>query len=141
MATDIVPKLYEQIQKDFQQNIEKSRSIKAFREKMERNAATSQEVSLYAADLGECASKALCDNLMLDALPDQKLYWNIAERTIKPLLEEVYKMVNDTAAAVKKTEDEKIGLHIGSVNADFPEDRVHDLLDKLIETLEADNGQ
>lgn len=139
--TDIVPALYEKIQSDFQQNIAEKKSIQTFREKLERNTATSQEVSLYAADLGECASKALCGNLTLDALPDQRLYWNIADRTIRPMLEEVYTMVNDAAEIVRKAEDEKLGIHIGSVSADFPEDRVHDLMDKLIETLEAGNDR
>ena len=139
MAADIVPELYEKIQKDFQRNTDRHKGIREFREKLKKETASAEDVSVYAGDLGECVSDALCGNLTEETLPDGMLYWNIAERTIKPLLKEVYKMVNEAAAAVQKTEDKKIGIGLGSVKAPFPESRVKDLINKLISILEKGN--
>ena len=136
MAIDIVPELYEQIQKDFQQNIEENQTIISVRKKLEKNTATSKEVALYAGALGKCAAKALDKNLTDNTLPNGTLYWNIAERTIIPLLKDAHAMVMATAESVQKREDKEIGITLNPVKPDFPSDRIHDLIDKLIEYQE-----
>ena len=74
-----------------------------------------------------------------DALPNGKLYWNIAQRTIIPLLKEAYVMVMEAAEAVQKREDADLGINIKPIRPDFPEERIRGLIDKLIEYQEDDN--
>lgn len=138
MAADIVPELYEKIRSDFERNMKSSKWIQTFQGKLEKKTAQAADVFAYSSELGDCASDALCRNLTEQALPDGKLYWNIAERTIKELLKAVHKMVNEAAAAVQKFEDEKIGVNLNPVTPAFPEDRINDLMDKLIGILEED---
>jgi len=138
MAADIVPKLYEEIQKEFKKNIAGSSLIKNFRKKGEK--VNQKEVSLYAAELGRCVSDALASVLTDDALPDGKMYWNIAQRTIVPLLEEVYALVMEAAEAVQRQQDEKIGIRIQPIRPEFPKERIDGLINKLIDYQEDEDG-
>lgn len=133
---DVAPKLYEQIHKSFIGKTKRNIDIRSFSSKLKEGRAEPEDVSLYARALGECASEALVENIKQDELPDGKLYWNIAERTITPLLEEVHKMVNDAAADIQKRIDETRNIHMNPVRAEFPEERIRALLNGLMKALE-----
>lgn len=135
---DIVPVLYARILKKFKNSIEKDREIKTFEQKLADKTATASEVSLYAARLGYLAAAVLADALDPDNLPDRQLYWNIGQRTIKPLLKEVYQLVMAAAKGQTQIEDEKIGIHLAPQEPGFPEDRVDDLITKLQQYLQED---
>ena len=138
MAEDIVPVLYARILKAFKNSIEKDKKIQTFEQKLKDKTATASEVSLYAAELGRVAAAVLADALDPDNLPNRQLYWNIGQRTIKPLLKEVYKMVMAAAKEQTRYEDEAIGIHLNPVEPGFPEDRVDDLITKLQQYLGED---
>lgn len=133
---DIAPKLYEKIEKTFIGKVNRNMDIRAFREKLRNSHAVPEDVSLYARALGECASEALTENIRQDELPDGKLYWNIAERTIIPILEEVHKKVNDAASEIQKQIDSSRNVHLTPIRAEFPEERVRALLNGLMKALE-----
>ena len=133
---DVAPKLYEKIHKSFIAKTKRDMDVRSFNVKLSKDQAKPEDVSLYARALGECASAALIENIRQDELPDGKLYWNIAERTITPLLEEVHKMVNDAAIEVQKKIDEARNIHLNPVRAEFPEERVRALLNGLMKALE-----
>lgn len=133
---DIAPKLYEKIYKSYTAKTKRNMDIRSFNVKRSKGDAEPEDVSLYARALGECASAALIENIKKDELPDGKLYWNIAERTIKPLIEEVHKSVNEVAAEIQKKIDEARNIHINPVRAEFPEERIRALLNGLIMALE-----
>lgn len=133
MAADIAPELYEKIEKEFEKRLNADKDIQSFLKKKKEKKATSEEVSLYAANLGKCASKALISNLTEENLPNGRLYWNIAERTIIPLLKKVHGMVNDAAIEVDGYEDERNGIHIIGQRTEFPVYRARDLVNKMVE--------
>lgn len=135
---DIVPVLYARIQKAFNNRVKNDRKIQAFERKLADKTATASEVSLYAADLGRIAAAVLGDALDPDNLPNRQLYWNIGQRTIKPLLKEVYKMVMAAAKEQTRIDDEKIGINLAPQEPGFPEDRVDDLITKLQQYLQED---
>lgn len=134
---DIAPELYEKIQKAFQQNMNSNKQIIRF---WSRKEHTAKEVSLYAAALGKCASGALSEVLTEEVLPNGKLYWNIAQRTIVPLLKEAYEMVMEAADEVQRKEDEAIGIALKPIRPKFPENRINDMINKLIEYQEEKDG-
>ena len=139
MAADVVPELYEKLHSEFEQNMKRSKRIQDFLKKGDQ--ATQKEVSLYAAELGQCASDALSDVLSEDNLPNGKLYWNITQRTIIPILEEVNEMVMAAAEAVQKREDKALGINIKPIRPEFPRERIEGLINKLIEYQEDDDGK
>lgn len=139
MAEDIAPKLYEQLHSEFEKNMQHNKRIQSFLKKGEK--ASQKEVSLYSADLGKCASDALGTVLSETNLPNGKLYWNIAQKTIIPLLEEIHEMVMDAAEAVQKREDREVGINLKPIRPEFPKDRIEDLINKLIEYQEDKDEQ
>lgn len=138
MAADIVPDLYKEIQSEFEQNIAGSSLIRSFQGGNKHDA---REVSLYAAEVGRCASRALSSCLTEERLPGGKLYWNIANRTIYPLLREAYRMVMEAAEAMQGQQDEALGIRVTPVRPEFPEERVDGLIAKLIEYQGEEDGE
>ena len=137
--TDVVPELKKRIEEDFDARIAMDPIIRSFRKQLEKGTATAEDVSKYSRRVGECASAALIMVLKEDNLPDGILYFNIAERTIKPIFIKAHKMINEAAITVQVFDDKKNGIGIKPIAADFPEKRVDALIYKLVNTL-ADQG-
>ena len=131
MAADVVPVLNERIQTDFKSNVMKDRRIAQISKRVRDGTATFVDGHDYAERLGENLSRALITNLNANTLPDGKLYYNIAKRTVTPALEENYNLTNDVAADIQKILDEDVGIGLNAVRADFPSERIQGLIDKM----------
>lgn len=131
MAADVVPVLNERIQTDFKSNVMKDRRIAQISKRVRDGTATFVDGHDYAERLGENLSRALITNLNANTLPDGKLYYNIAKRTVTPALEENYNLTNDVAADIQKIADKKTKIGLNSVRADFPSERIQGLIDKM----------
>lgn len=82
MATDVVPVLNERIQTSFQGNMMKDRRVLQISNRIRDGTATFKDGHDYAERLGENLSKSLVKNLNESTLPDGRLYYNIANRTV-----------------------------------------------------------
>lgn len=131
MAKDIAPALAESIDTTFNSLVSSDAVIRAFNNKMSKGAATQRDVFMYTERLGRHASKSLKMTLTPDNLPDGRLYWNIATRTVKPLLQRVHSMINEAAIAVQTAEDLRNGIGVKPMAVEFPEERINDILNKL----------
>lgn len=131
MAADVVPQLNEAIQTSFRTNVMKDRRIAQISQRIRDGTATFVDGHDYAERLGENLSKALKDNLTAQTLPDGRLYYNIAKRTVTPALEENYELTNEIAADIQKILDAKQNIGLGAVKADFPKERIQGLIDKM----------
>lgn len=131
MAADVVPVLNEKIQTSFQTNMMKDRRITQISNRIRDGTATFYDGHDYAERLGENLSKALRSNLNAETLPDGRLYYNIAQRTVTPALMENYELTNDVAEQIQSLLDAKQGIGLKSVKADFPKARIQGLIDKM----------
>lgn len=131
MAADVVPVLNEKIQTSFQANMMKDRRITQISNRIRDGTATFYDGHDYAERLGENLSKALRSNLNAETLPDGRLYYNIAQRTVTPALMENYELTNDVAEQIQSLLDAKQGIGLKSVKADFPKARIQGLIDKM----------
>lgn len=131
MTTDVVPVLNDKIQTSFKNNVMKDRRIAQVSRKIRDGTATFVDAHTYAERLGENLSKALITNLNADTLPDGRLYYNIAKRTVTPALEENYNLTNEIAAEIQKIIDAQNKIGLNSVKADFPIERIQGLIDKM----------
>lgn len=129
---DIVPELYENILNDFKKNCVSDTYIQKFIKKLEAGTATQADIAEYSKRLSKAASKALLKNISSDKLPDGRLYWNIANRTIKPLLKTVHEMIVDAAAEIISVENRKNNIGIIPVKPQFSEERADAFINKLI---------
>ena len=141
MATDIAPELYSAIERDFSMRVKTAPDIRAFTKRLEAGTATAEDVSTYAGRLGDCASAALISVLTEESLPDGRLYWNIAQRTIKPLMQKVHTMVNDAAIIVQRREDAALNIGLNPIRAPFPEERMNSLINRMIDEFDKQGDQ
>ena len=118
---DIAPELLEAIQKDFLTIL--------------GDAAVGQQTYIgaaeYADKVGEALAEAFRRNLSSDILPDGKMYWNIADRVVRPMLEEDHRLVAEAAAAVQQALNEAAGIRIKAQEAPLDTDRVEGILNKV----------
>ena len=131
MAQDIAPILNEKIQTSFKNYCLKDRRITQISKRIRDGTASFVDAHDYAEHLGENLSKALVNNLTAENLPNGKLYYNIATRTVTPSLEENYNLVNDVSEQIQKAIDKKAKVGLGSVRAEFPKERIQGLIDKM----------
>ena len=131
MAADVVPVLNEKIQTSFQSNMMRDRRITQISKRIRDGTATFVDGHDYAERLGESLSKALISNLNEENLPDGRLYYNIAKRTVTPALRNNYELTNEAAEQIQSTIDSRLGIGLKSIKADFPESRIKGLIDKM----------
>ena len=125
---DIAPELLEKIKKDFEKTLEKSETIKAFREKVKKKTATYKDANDFAIEAGELLTDAFQSNLSKEILPDGKMYYNIADRIIRERLEHNYDITAEAAVEVQKILNEKAGIGIKAIKPEMNEDRVRGII-------------
>ena len=134
MAADVVPVLNDLITASFNGYVLKDRRLGQISRRIRDGTATFTEAHAYAESLGEDLSQALLKTLTADNLPNGTLYYNIAQRTVIPALENNYNLVNEAAVKIQQTLDKKSDIGLGAVSADFPLERINGLIDKMTST-------
>ena len=117
---DIAPDLLARIRKDFLELAGEPPAADSYTAAAE-----------YAERVGVALAEALRRNLTADALPDGRLYWNLADRVVRPLLEDAYARITDAAAAIQQTLNQQAGLGLAPQRTVPDPDRVDGLLNKL----------
>lgn len=126
---DIAPELYKQINADFTAAVRNDGTIKTLVTKGNSRPLTNAELRTISTRLGDHASKALQKTLTVNNLPDGKLYWNIAERTIKPVMEQIYSTENLLAANALKLKDKAAGVNVAISKGVDPAERIREIMD------------
>lgn len=130
---DIVPGLLETIEKEFAEYVSEDKFILELTNHIRDGTATQHEVSLYARKLGDYLSEVLQLNLTQDVLPDGRMYYNIADRIVMPMMYNNFNLTSDVAAEVQRLLDGKAGIGLNPIRADFPKSRVQQIVDSLTE--------
>ena len=133
---DIVPSLLEKIEKDFKAKVEADNEMFRLFAKFYDGDGTLHDVSLYARRLGDLLSMTLQENLTEDVLPDGKMYYNIADRILNPMMRQNFNLTMEQALTIQKLIDAKGGIGLEPISADFPESRVKQIIDSLTEDTE-----
>lgn len=128
---DIAPELLKKIQEDFRRDIETSVRIKNVLDKLGAGEATYQDAQVYAEKIGQALARAFKYNISTETLPDGRMYYNIAERVLAPMLEESYDEVANVAVKVQQGLNKKAGLGLKAKRAALNEDRVKGIVDKV----------
>lgn len=129
--TDVVPELLSEIETAFKSHNMTDRKLATVSKRIRDGTATQVDGHTYAERLGKNASKALQDVLIEENLPDGKLYYNIATRTVVPTLENNQALINEAAAEIQKAIDVKNKIHLNPVKPAFPAERINGLIDKM----------
>jgi len=129
--TDAVPELLEDIITRFNTFTISDRRLRGISRRIRDGTATQIDGHAYAERLGVGASRALKECLTEDRLPDGKLYYNIATRTVIPVLENNQALVNQAATEIQKVIDKADRVGLSPVEPVFPRERINGLIDKM----------
>lgn len=128
---DIAPELLVQLKTRFSERVELNPKIRALYKKIRDGSATYADAGDYAYLVGDALSKAFSEILTPDAIPDGKMYFNIADRVIRPLLEHDHDIVSGAAAMVQAALNQKAGISIKPQTVPVNEDRIAGIIDKV----------
>lgn len=110
---------------ELEKEIRTHSEVQRFLKKLKNGKATQEDASLYGADLGECVSAVLNNNIRAN------MSWDELNGMAMPLFKEVHQRVFDAASQIQKAEDEKNNIHINPIKPEFPEGKIHDLIYKI----------
>lgn len=121
---DIGAELHDKIKAAFTQRCDKDSTLVHIKRKIENGTATMEDTSVYARRLGENLRKAIEGTTKPGDLPGEKMYYNIAQSILEPMLRDNYEDVNGICADVQQALDAKKGIGLKPQKASFPEERV-----------------
>lgn len=131
MAEDIAPGLLLRIRAAFRKKLENDEEIRRLSELIESGKADYADAAEYARLCGQALSQAFGENFTAQSLPNGKAYFNIADRVLRPMLEEDHSLIATAAQKVQESLNRKAGLTIKAQKAEADEDRITGIIDKV----------
>ena len=122
--TDIGAELYEAIKAEFDKTVAQDRYIQALSGRIEAGTVAPKDISLYAQQLGLRLRQAIERLVSADRLPNGQMYYNIAEKILRPSLKTNYELFNAVAAEIQTAVDKKQGIRIAAQQAELPKERI-----------------
>lgn len=135
---DIAPELYRKINADFTTAVRNDGTIKTLVTKGNSKPLTQKELTTISTRLGKHASDAFKKTLTVEALPDGKMYWNIADRTIRPVMEQIYNTNNLLESNALRLKDKAAGVNIGVVKGADPTARINEIIQFTLDSKTAE---
>lgn len=121
---DIGAELLGKIRAEFQNSCKADKYIQSVLKKIEGGTAKMEEVALLSKQLGFRVSQAIGAHVNVAALPDGKMYYNIADTILTGVLKDNYDIINSAATECQKALDNQAGINITPQQAAFPTERV-----------------
>lgn len=126
---DIAPKLLEKLQEDFKKRFDDSRKLKSLYKKIGDGTANYKEAQEFAIETGEILKSVFEKGISSSVLPDGRMYYNIADRVIRPMLENNYDIVADVSAEVQTALNKSAGIGIKAIKPEMKDDKVQGIVD------------
>ena len=121
---DIGAELLEKIRAYFKKKCQGDAYIQSVLGKVAAGTAQMEEISLLSQSIGFRASQAISEFVNVAALPDGKMYYNIADTILSGVLKDNYEIINSAAAECQRALDRKMGINIEPQRAPYPAERV-----------------
>src|SRR5690625_4813970 len=131
MVNDIVPELLENIQRDFNSKIKKSRRLKTIQKAIESGTATYALANEYAVEVGGILASVFKTHIKSDILPDGHMYYNIAERILMPTLSNNHVIVTRVSAEIQEQLNKSIGLGLKGIEAPVNNHRIESIINRI----------
>ena len=126
MVDDIVPKLLDDLKKEFLKKYKANKKIpKLLEDKNHANAY------LYAQEVGEILAEVFESKLSASILPDGKMYFNIAERILNETLGNNHKLVTEYAVELQTALNKEAGIGLKPKTNKVNQDRIDGLVNRL----------
>lgn len=126
MVDDIVPKLLEDLKKEFLNKYKSNKKIPKLLE-----AKNHANAYLYAQEVGDILAEVFDSKLSASILPDGKMYFNIAERILNETLGNNHKLVTEYAVELQTALNKEAGIGLKPKTNKVNQDRIDGLVNRL----------
>lgn len=123
--TDIAPELLEKVQKSFEEQ------IASLREEIKRGVRNYEEAYDYAIKVGEALSRSFGVNITPEILPDGMMYYNIADKVVRPMLLSEHELTSQAAVSAQRSVNKAAGIGIRPLETEFDTDRAQGIIDRV----------
>lgn len=131
MDKDIVPELLETIQVQFDERTYNSAKLKKALKLLEDKTATYLTANDFAIELGEILADVLNTNITAEVLPDGKMYFNIADRIINPMMQKNYDLISGFNSDVQSLLNAEAGLKLKAQVPALNQDRIDGIVNRV----------
>lgn len=138
---DIVPELFEKIDKTFKLKAKESKIIKDKLKVLKNNKANYKDANEFAVEVGKILVDTFRDKIKTGDLPDGKMYYNIAKRLIEPNMVRNHDLVSEYSKEVQNILNKQAKISIQAQKADLNQDRIDKLVDKITKYDSYDDGK
>lgn len=128
---DIAPELLSKIENYFTDGMESNKRIAALYARIRDGTAAYKEVNDFAIEAGEILAAAFRKHLSAGALPDGKMYYNIANRIIPKTLRHNYDLISEVASQVQEALNRHAGIGMKAFRPELNVDRIDGLVEKV----------
>lgn len=131
MERDIAPELLKKVLESFDYGIKTSPEFKWVLKVMESKSADYKTAHEFSKEVGRILSEAYKLNITSETLPNGKMYFNIADRVVRPTIEKAHEIVSEYATEVQTKLNYNAGLKIKGISPEINYDKVYGIVDKL----------
>lgn len=128
---DIGAELLLEIEKRYERGIAENKLFRDTAAKINLGRGSFHRANIYAKEAARELSKAFQSVLIPEALPNGRIYWNIAETAIRPPLEAVGLDVQQMTAKVIDMLNEKAGIGMKAAFPGINQDRIKGIMDAV----------
>lgn len=128
---DIVPALLAAVEKRYKDGMTQDRELAAIRKKIDDETATYIDADNYAKRTGDILASAY-ELISDDALPGGVMYYNVADRILRPTIEAAQKEVLDIAEKIQSALNKKAGIGIKAIRPTPNPDRIEGIIEKIV---------
>ena len=128
---DIAPYLLEEIQKEFDSLYHKNKKIQQLLEIINSGKGTYEEANEYAIEVGEILSKCYADSITEEILPDGKMYYNIAKRTIEPTMQNNFDLISNVSVSAQEALNQKANIGLAVEYPEINQYKIDSIINKL----------
>ena len=131
MASDVVPELLDEIQKDFDRQFRSNSIVIDIYGKIRSRVATYKEANEFSIQCGEMLARSIKKYVTADVLPEGRMWYNIATRILTPTLRNNYSLITDVTDAAQSIFNENNGIGFKPITPAFNTNRLNGLIDKV----------
>ena len=131
MNNDIVPSLLEEIQKQFDEEIKANEKIKSILIRQKQGAVDYTDSLSFAKELGVSLKKVIQENISEEMLPDGKMYYNIAQRLLEPMIKQNYDLVSKQCETTQNILNKKADLGLKAIVPEYNKEKTASIIDYI----------
>ena len=123
--TDMAPELLEKVKQSFEAE------TASLKEDIARGVKSYEEAYSYAIKVGEALSKSFGVNITPEVLPDGMMYYNIADKVVRPMLMAEHELSSAAAVSAQKSANKAASIGIKPLEAEFDAKRAQGIIDRV----------